>query len=310
MTTRTSTRTLKTAIGGYGHFEAIKNGSAAPSGVQFEHFDISPITTAFRRMCRGLEFDISEMAITTYLTARRYGLPFTAIPVYPVRAFHHGAAVGNTAAGVNSPKDLEGKKAGVRAYTVTTGVWARGILASEYGLDLDKVHWVLADEEHVEQFHKDLPSNAEYQLGADLAKMTVDGELAGGIGVGRTESENIKPLVPNARQAQAEWNKRTGIYPINHMVVVKDEVLASNPGLAQGLFEAFKESKQQWLAKATDEEKSQAGGGIITGDPYPYGLEVNRPALEAIIGYAYDQHILTERYKPEDIFASGTQNLS
>jgi 4,5-dihydroxyphthalate decarboxylase len=310
MTTSTSTLTLKTAIGGYGHFEAIKNGSLAPDRVQFDHVEISPIINAFRRMCRQLEFDISEMAITTYLTARRYGLPFTAIPVYPVRAFHHGAAVGNVAAGVSSPKDLEGKKAGVRAYTVTTGVWARGILASEYGVDLDKIDWYLADEEHVEQFHKDAPSNAHYQLGADLAKMVLDKELAGGIGVGRTESEDIKPLVPNARQAAAEWNKRTGIYPINHMVVVKNELLDQNPWLAPALFEAFKESKQQWLAKATDEEKAQAGGGIVTGDPYPYGVEANRPALEAIIGYAYDQHILTERYKPEDIFAAGTQSLT
>ena len=155
MTAQAPTLTLKTAIGGYGHHAALKDGSIAPQGVTLDHVEITPIINAFRRMCRGLEFDISEMAITTYLTAKQYGLPFTAIPVFPVRAFHHGAAMGNTAQGVSAPKDLEGKKAGVRAYTVTTGVWSRGILASEYGLDLNKVTWVLADEEHVEQFHAD-----------------------------------------------------------------------------------------------------------------------------------------------------------
>jgi 4,5-dihydroxyphthalate decarboxylase len=162
----------------------------------------------------------------------------------------------------------------------------------------------------VDAFHKDLPSNAQYQLGADLAKMVLEGELAGGIGVGRTESESIKPLVPNARAAAAESYKKTGVYPINHMVVVKDELLAANPSLAPALFEAFKEAKQQWLAKATDEEKAQAGGNIVEGDPFPYGVAANRPALEAIIGYAYDQKILTERYAPEAIFAAGTEKLS
>src|ERR671915_473880 len=104
MTTRTSTLTLKTAIGSYGHFAAIKDGSIKPDGVQFEQVEVTPIINAFRRMCRQLEFDVCEMAITTYVTAKAYGLPFTAIPVFPVRAFHHGAAVGNKAAGVNSAK--------------------------------------------------------------------------------------------------------------------------------------------------------------------------------------------------------------
>ena len=310
MTTSTSTITLKTAIGGYGHFEAIKDGSLAPDGVKFEHVEVSPIINAFRRMCRQLEFDVSEMAITTYLTAKTYGLPFTAIPVFPVRGFHHGAAMGNAKAGVESPKDLEGKKAGVRAYTVTTGVWARGILASEYGVDLSKVTWVLADEEHVEQFHKDAPPNVVYQPGANLAQLVQDGELAGGIGLGRSESPDIKPLVPNARGAAAEWFKKTGVYPINHMVVVKDELLAANPMLAPALFEAFKAAKTQWLAKATDEEKANAGGNIVTGDPFPYGVEANRPALEAIIKYAYDQKITRRLFKPEEVFTPGTEKLS
>src|SRR5688572_8028426 len=106
MTTSTSTLTLKTAIGGYGHHQALKDGSLNSDRIAFDHVEVTPIVNAFRRMCRGLEFDISEMAITTYLTAKRYGLPFTAIPVFPVRAFHHGAAVGNREAGVNAPKDL------------------------------------------------------------------------------------------------------------------------------------------------------------------------------------------------------------
>ena len=303
----TATQTLKTAIGGYGHHTALKDGSLNPEGATLEHVEVSPIINAFRRMCRGLEFDVCEMAITTYLTAKRYGLPFTAIPVFPVRAFHHGAAVGNTKAGVSSPKDLEGKKAGVRAYTVTTGVWSRGILQNEYGVDLTKVTWVLADEEHVEQFHKDAPPYATYQLGAKLADMLNEGELQAGIGLGRSENPDIKPLVPGS--AAGEWYKKTGVYPINHMIVVKDELLAGNPGLSASLFQAFSAAKQKWLAGATADDKKAAGHNIIEGDPFPYGIEPNRPALETIIRYARQQEILDREYSVEEVFVQGAADM-
>jgi 4,5-dihydroxyphthalate decarboxylase len=307
--TTTQTLTLKTAIGPYGHFAPIKNGSVKVDGVDFEQIEVTPIINAFRRMCRQGEFDISEMAITTYLTAKRYGLPFTAIPVFPVRAFHHGAAAGNVKAGVQAPKDLEGKKAGVRAYTVTTGVWSRGILASEYGLDLNKVTWVLADEEHVEQFHKDAPPNASYQLGANLGEMLAKGEIAGGIGLGHSDSEDVKPLIPNANAAAAEWYKKTGVYPINHMVVVKDELLAKNPWLAPALFRGFSQAKQDWLNSASAEDLAKARGGIIEGDPYPYGVAANRKAIDMIMQFAIDQKILTRAFTMDEVFAAGTENL-
>jgi 4,5-dihydroxyphthalate decarboxylase len=260
-------------------------------------------------MCRGLEFDISEMAITTYLAAKRYGLPFTAIPVFPVRAFHNNAFSYNTNSGIKEPKDIEGKKVGVRAYTVTTGVWARGIIASEHGVDLNKVTWVLADEEHVEQFHKDMPSNADMRSGADLTKMLADGELAAGIGIaGRDAPEQVKPLIAD-RGAAADWYKRTGIYPINHTVVVKNELLEANPGLGASLFEAWKASKEKWLASASTEDKATAGHNIIQGDPFPYGIEANRKPLETIVQFAVEQKILPSKMNVEDLFAAGTQNL-
>jgi 4,5-dihydroxyphthalate decarboxylase len=309
MTTSTGTLTLKTALGSYGHVAALKDGSIKPDGVEFDYVDVAPIINAFRRMCRQLEFDVSEMAITTYITAKAYGLPFTAIPVFPVRAFHHGAWVYNTKAGISGPKDLEGKKVGMRAYTVTTGVWARGILASEYGVDMSKVTCVLADEEHVDAFHKDAPPMAQYNLGADLAKMLLEGELAAGVGVGRLESEDIKPLIPNARAVDADAYQKTGIYPINHMVVVKDSLLAEHPTLAVRLFEAFKAAKEHWLKNASDDDKKAAGHNIVTGDPLPYGVEANRPALETIAAYALDQKILPRKFELSELFAKGTMEL-
>ena len=179
-----ATTPLKTAIATYPHTQALKTGDVSAGELAFEHIEVSPITRAFRRMCRALEFDVAEMAITTYLTAKAYNKPFTAIPVFIMRQFHHAPIVYNVHAGVRSPKDLEGKRVGVRAYTVTTGVWARGILATEYGVDLSKVTWVLSDEEHVDDYHPHYPANVVSQVGANLSEMVAKGELDAAIGVG------------------------------------------------------------------------------------------------------------------------------
>src|SRR5918912_1520192 len=142
---------LTIAIASYGHTRAIKNGSIPIEGVDPEFVEVVPIIQAFRRMVRDLEFDVCEMAPTTYLIARARGAPYMALPIFLMRRFHHGGFVVRPEAGIRHPKDLEGKKVGVRAYSVTTGVWTRGILVDEYGLDSSKVTWVVDDEEHVSQ---------------------------------------------------------------------------------------------------------------------------------------------------------------
>jgi 4,5-dihydroxyphthalate decarboxylase len=282
--------------------------------VQFEHVEISPIIGAFRRMCRTLDFDLCEMAITTYLTAKAYDKPFTALPVFVVRGFHHSPIVYNVKSGVQSPKDLEGKKVGVRAYTVTTGVWTRGILATEYGVDLDKITWVVVDEEHVQEYRK--PANVIDRPKANLGEMLLQGELAAAIGVGKVESPDLKPLIPDAAAAEQAWYKKTGIYPINHMVVVKDELLQSDPTLAPRLFAGFEAAKAQLLeqlssgAELPPEAQALARRRKIVGDdPLPNGLTRNRKALEAIVRFAHDQKILPRAIAPEEMFAANTLNL-
>jgi len=299
--------TLKTAIGSYGHTKALKDGKIAPRGVTLAFEEVAPIIGAFRRMCRGLEFDVCEMAITTYLCAKANNLPFTALPVFLVRAFHNGAVQINPSAGVNTPKDLEGKKVGVRAWTVTTGVWAKDILQNEYGVDLEKVNWVVADEEHVTQYKT--PANVTFQAGANLGEMLGSGELAAAIGIPKVESENVKPLVENAGAASAEWYKKTGVYPINHTLVVKDELLAANPSLGKDLYDAFKQARDEYVAGlASSTEEADAGMkrlASMVGDPLPYGIAANRKAMEAIIAAATSQHILTSKTDVEDVFAKG-----
>ena len=305
---------LKTAIGNYPHTKSLKDGAVSVPGVQFDHVEVSPIIGAFRRMCRTLEFDLCEMAITTYLTAKAHNKPFTALPVFVVRHFHHSPIAYNAKAGVQSPKDLEGKKVGVRAYTVTTGVWARGILATEYGVDLDKITWVVVDEEHVQEYRK--PANVMERPGANLAELLAKGELAAAIGVGKVDSPDIKPLIPDAAATEAAWYKKTGIYPINHTVVVKDSLLQSDPSLAPRLFAGFEAAKAQFLRELSSgielpvEAQTLAKRRSIVGDdPLPNGVECNRKALEAIIRFAHEQKILPRAVKPEEMFAANTLNL-
>src|SRR5687767_2563496 len=141
---------LKTAIATRGHTQALKSGTVKPRTFDFQFEEVPLIIQAFRRMVRGLEFDIAEMAITTYICARAHGKRFTALPVFVMRAFHHGAILYNTKSGVRGPKDLEGKRVGVnRGYTVTTGLWARSILQHQYDVDLKRITWVLSGDEHV-----------------------------------------------------------------------------------------------------------------------------------------------------------------
>lgn len=293
---------LKTAIGTYGHTAPLKSGSASVPGLEFEFVEVSPIIAAFRRMVRGLEFDVCEMAITTYLAAKEHHKPFTAIPVFLVRGFHHRAIAYNTTAGVSSPKDLEGKRVGVRAYTVTTGVWARGILASEYGVDLDKVQWVIFDEEHVQEFK--LPGNVtQAGQGANMADMLAKGELAAAIGAGKVDSADVKPLIADAANAERDWFGKTGVYPINHTVVIKDSLLQANPNLAGDLYEAFSEAKEAFMLSGQPDEELTKVRAIVGNDPLPYGIDPNRKALEMIVQFARDQHILSAALTPDDMFA-------
>jgi 4,5-dihydroxyphthalate decarboxylase len=306
---------LKTAIANYPHTKGLKDGTVSVPGVQFEHVEVSPIIGAFRRMCRTLEFDVCEMAITTYLTAKAHDKPFTALPVFVMRQFHHSPIVYNIKAGVQSPKDLEGKKVGVRAYTVTTGVWARGILATEYGVDLGKITWVVVDEEHVQEYRK--PANVMERPGANLAEMLVEGELAAAIGIGKVDSPDVKPLIPDAAIAEAAWYRKTGIYPINHTVVVKDTLLQSDPSLAPRLFAGFKAAKAQFLKELSSGTELPADAqvlarrrSIVGDDPLPNGLARNRKALEAIIRFAHEQKILPRPVTPDGMFAANTLDLA
>jgi 4,5-dihydroxyphthalate decarboxylase len=308
---------LKTVTRTQGNNQALKDGSVKPRGFEFDFVEVDPLIAAFRRMVRGAEFDICEMALTTYICARAFGKPMTAVPVFLIRAFHHGAILANTKSGIRTPKDLEGKRVGVnRGYTVTTGVWARGILQSEYGVDLSKITWVLSGDEHVAEYR--LPANVvPIEPRKKMADMLASGELAAAIGV-ETDSPDVRPLIPDAFETGVAALRRRGLYPINHTVVIKNELIAAHPELAADVFDAFAAAKRAYLdrlvggqiEKPTEVDALHQRVLQITGDPLPYGIAPNREVIEELIGHALTQGIITKPVTVEALFASSTHGLS
>ena len=297
---------------------ALKDGSVSPATAALRFEEVPVLIQAFRRMVRSLEFDVSEMAFTTYLCAKAHGKPFTALPVFLVRGFHHGAITHRAADGDIAPKDLEGREVGVnRGYTVTTGVWARGILADEYGVDLSRITWVLSGDEHVAEYRP--PRNVTpVAPGKDVPEMVATGELAAGIGI-PADRPGLAPLIPDAEEAGYTALRQRGLYPINHLVVVRDELLSAHPSLAADLFAAYAEAKNRYVARLR-------GGGItdpgpadrmyqrvmeITGaDPLPYGIAPNRAMIDQLIRHAVSQQILDKPVAAEDLFPESTHDLT
>ncbi|MGD0025447.1 MAG: PhnD/SsuA/transferrin family substrate-binding protein [Xanthobacteraceae bacterium] len=317
---------LKIALGDYGHTRALKSGEVPIKGVDPDFVRVVPIIAAFRRMVRDVEFDVCEMAPTTYMIARARGAPYIALSIFLMRRFHHGGFVVRPDANIRTPKDLEGKKVGVRAYSVTTGVWTRGIFVNEYGLDSSKVTWVVDDEEHVTTLK--LPPNVMHApQGKSLQSMMASGEIQAGFtgpaGVGRAgppvsgwdqatqaaAAAGVYPeLIANAEQVEADWFRRTGIYPIHGLIVVKDEHIKRYPWLARSLMDAFVAAKQPYLEALklgrgdSAEDKRYRSFFSLMSDPLPYGMAANRPSIEALVTYAVQQELIPSRPQLDQVF--------
>ncbi|MDK3255431.1 ABC transporter substrate-binding protein [Blastococcus capsensis] len=307
---------LRTVTRPQGNNRALLDGTVTPEGATFDFEEVPVLVQGFRRMVRTLEFDVCEMALTTYLTAKAHGVAFTAVPAFLVRGFHHNAITVDTRHGITSPKDLEGKKVGVnRGYTVTTGVWARSVLADEHGVDLDSITWVLSGDEHVAAYRP--PANVvPVDAGRTLDEMLASGDLAAVVGV-EIDSPDARPLLPDDA-AHAALEQR-GLWPINHLVVIRDELLEQHPDLGRRVFDAFAESKRRYvdqlragtLPEETATDRMHRTVMELTGwdDPLPYGIEPNRQVLEELLRSAVDQKILDRAPKLEDVFTADTRDV-
>lgn len=309
---------LRTVTRTSGANAALKDGTVTPRGFRFEFEELPVLVQGFRRMVRGLEFDVSEMAVTTYLVAKAHGIRFTALPVFLVRGFHHGAIQISAPSDIRGPKDFEDRKVGVnRGYTVTTGVWARAVLEQEYGVDLGKVTWVRSGDEHVAAYVP--PDNVvSIEPGRTLEELLRAGEIAAVIGADLSAPDVVR-LIPDATGAALKALKHHGRYPINHLVVVKDELLEAQPEVAAAVFEAFARAKQVYVDRLREDEieaptaadRAYRGVMELTGkDPLPYGIEPNRAVLEELIRHAVSQRILDRPMPLDGLFARGTADLT
>ncbi len=307
--------TLSTLTRPQGANRALIDGDVSSPDAPLEFVNEPVLVKGFRKMVRNLEFDVAEMALTTYITAKEHGVAFTALPVFLVRDFHHGATQVLRANAERPVADFAGGRIGVnRGYTVTTGVWGRTALAAA-GLDLDSVTWVCSGDEHVESYVA--PENVtRAPEGRTLEELLLAGELDAVVGA-NIDHPDVVPLIANADDVAADVFRRTDVFPINHLVVVRDNLLRERPELAANLFALFAEAKRRYVDRLGN---GTTNGGrqdrilrrvmeLSGSDPLPYGIEPNRATLDALLDSAMRQRIITRRPEIEDLFADTTLGL-
>lgn len=292
---------LSIVLGAHGQVEDLRSGAVKVAGVDLDFVTIRRMPDAYRDMARRQTYDICELAPTTYLMALASGAPISALPIPMTRRFRHRGLLRKKSSRLRAPKDLEGNRVGVRAYSVTAAVWTRGILAEEYGVDLGRVTWVTEEEEHVSAYVP--PDNVRrVGEGKTLAGMMRAGEIevgfAGLAGVGADLEEELVELLEDAAVREVAWFERTGIYPLHGVITVRNEVLRAHPELAADLFAAFSKAKENYWSRVASgaasgpEDARYRKLAEIVGDPLPYGLDENVRTFEALVRFACSQRLI------------------
>lgn len=291
--------TLRSAFAAYPHTAGLKDGRVTSDKVRFDFEEVEPITRAFRRMVRTGDFDLCEIAVTTLAQAHFYRKGLTALPVVVFRGFHHHALICPIGSTLRGPEDLRGKRIGVRAFSQTTGVWLRGIMLDDHGVDHRDITWVTEEGAHLLEY-TDPPNVERIRTGQDLRAMLLNGEIDAGIALAGIDESRIRPVISKPDAAAAEWYSKVGAYPVNHVICVKTALLDAHPWLADELFRMFVVAK----SAATEPSPEEKFRSLVGGDPLPYGLEANRPGIELCVRYAAEQGLVPEAYAPEVLFAA------
>jgi 4,5-dihydroxyphthalate decarboxylase len=290
--------TLDACFGTYPHTQPLKRGDIKSDRVALHFTEIEPINKAFLQMVRQAKFDVSEMAVATFLQAKAYAKPLVLLPATMMGRFQHGTMLYNSERGTVTPERLPGRRVGVRAFSQTTGVWLRGILWKDYGLDLAKVKWVTFEDAHIAEY-RDPPGVERAAAGKDMLKMLEEGELDAAIfGGNMPKDAKLKSVIPDPEAAAQEWYKKHGVVPVNHMVVVKASLAKSDPAAVREIFRMLAASK-----KAAGLPKP----GAV--DTIPFGFAAVKPALDLISSYALEMKIIPRRYSVEELFDDTTRTL-
>lgn len=319
---------LTLACWDYDRTRALQDGTVQVEGVELNYLPLR-VEETFWRMLRHGEFDAAELSMGSYMMARDKGSPrLMAIPVFPSRAFRHSCIYINTDSGIKEPKDLAGKRVGVPEYQITMAIWARGILQHEYGVGPEKIKWFTGGEEHPgrqDKIKHDLPAGVDIRsIGPDqtLSSMLESGEIDAMISAHIPSpfvrrSPKVRRLIPNFRDVEKEYYRRTKIFPIMHTVALREEVYEKHPWVAQSLCKAFAEAKRicqesmyefsalkymlAWSIAEMEEERETLGE-----DAWPYGLEPNRHVLETLVQYAHEQGLIKKPLDLKSLFAPNT----
>jgi 4,5-dihydroxyphthalate decarboxylase len=288
---------LLTLLGNYPHTLPIKQGDVPSDLLEFDFADFKLANHGFKPLVREARFDLGELAIVTFLQAKAYGKPYILMPAPVVARSQHHTLAYHPERGELTPGGLAGKRVGVRAYSVTTGVWVRGILKEQYGLDLDKVHWVTFEDPHVAEYGD--PATVERAAAdKDMTWMLLDGDLDAAVVGDKLPDPRLRILIPDSQKAAAAWREKHGT-PVNHMLVIRSELSRARPDVVREVFRIFKESRDMAVR-----------GGNNNAADLQFGLEANRLALEAIIDIAFDQKLIPRRYGVDELFDDTTRVLA
>src|SRR6185437_7168662 len=289
---------LLTMMGNYANTQALKSGSVRSDLVDFDFVDVKVANNQFKQVVREAKYDVAELAIVTYLQAKAYGKPYVLIPAVLVSRGQHHTIAYNGERGILKPADLDRKRVGLRAYTVTTATWVRGILASDYGVDLGSVEWLTFEDPHVAEY-RDPPAVKRAPAGKELAQMLLAGDVDAAVVGDKLPDPRLQHLIPDHETAARAWAERHGGMPINHMVVVRESLSRERPDVVRAVFRALHASK---LAAGLPD------GGPL--DPYRFGVEACRPILEVIIDFCWHQQLLPRRLTVDELFDDTTRSLT
>ena len=316
---------LTMACGPYDRMEALSLGVIQPEGIDLRYLGIQSPPEIFARMIKTNSFDVAEMSLAHYCIMRMRGdFPFVAIPVFPSRVFRHGFIFTAKSSNIRSPKDLEGKRVGVQEYRQTAGVWVRGILQHDYGVDLDTIHWVEGgvNEGRAPDHEMDLRPVRPISLELIPPDQTLNDLLEAGkidayFGARRPGAfdggKNVERLFPDYREREKDFYRRTGFHPIMHTLVIREDLYREQPWVPESLFKACQESKA-WALKQMRFSGAQRlmlpwlhdeiaeMDALMGSDPWPYGVEANRKILTAFVQYLVDQAFVETTLPIEELF--------
>ncbi len=279
-------RHLKILLGNYPHTAPLKSGAVRSEHVDLEFADVAPVWHGFKGMVRESRYDVSELAVVTYLIARAHGKPLALLPAAMLGRFAQPFALYNAENGPLTPADLKGRRVGIRSFTTTTGAWLRGILANDYGVDIDSIEWVTFEDPHVAEYRDTTVRAPE---GKAIVPMLLERELDAVLGE-TSNDPRLRCLFGDPQAEARRWYEKHKLVPINHMVVMRSEDVRADPQAAREVWRLLCEGKR--LAGPPPEP-----------DPLPFGIEANRASLSLIAEYAYQQQLIPRRISVDEMFA-------